>query len=41
MAPLGIEHIFFHMAEVETLKPLEIFAEKIIPTVADLEPALG
>lgn len=39
MAQIGIEHIFFHMPETETLKPLDIFAEKIIPAVAELEPA--
>ena len=39
MAGIGIQHTFFHVKDVQTLKPLEIFAEKIIPVVADFEPA--
>jgi alkanesulfonate monooxygenase len=39
MARLGFQHIFFHMPAAETLKPLELFAEKIIPVVSELQPA--
>lgn len=31
MAHIGFSHIFFHMPNLETLRPLELFAEKVIP----------
>src|SRR5207245_831794 len=34
MAQIGIQHTFFHVPDPQTLKPLEIFAEKIIPVAA-------
>ncbi len=36
MAEIGIQQTFFHIRDVHTLKPLEVFAEKIIPVAAKL-----
>lgn len=33
LADLGFQHVIFNMPDVETLKPLEIFRDKVIPEV--------
>jgi alkanesulfonate monooxygenase len=41
MAKIGFEHLHFMVPDAPTLKPLEIFGEKIIPAVADLVVGTG
>jgi F420-dependent oxidoreductase-like protein len=36
LADLGFQHVIYSTPHVETLRPLEIFAEQIIPAVAEL-----
>jgi len=36
LAKIGVPHAIFEMPDAQTMKPLEIFAEKIISKVADL-----
>jgi hypothetical protein len=36
MNEAGMQHLIFNMPNVEEIRPLERFAEEIIPAVADL-----
>lgn len=35
-AKLGVQHMIFNFQNVETIKPLEVFAREVIPAVGDL-----